>query len=229
MQHTRGRQPLRRSRSNRHLSQPRDSMTNHIYINESPPIHSNYMRTTPTNDQRNPETNQEQQNTNNNTNKTTEEQQGTTIANTTVTTQPTQDPSAQPWGHTLQQKEEHTIRLLLQNIGGIDLTTMGSIKLAALRTFTQAMQVDICTITECNTDWNKAPQHLYPTEQTRYWWESCQWKVSHNTHKTNDVPYQPGGTGMMILNHLAHRAQCPGDDKVGLGQWCWAQLRGKIT
>jgi len=29
-------------------------------------------------------------------------------------------------------KDEHTIRLLLQNIGGIDLTTTGSIKLTAL-------------------------------------------------------------------------------------------------
>jgi len=51
-----------------------------------------------------------------------------------------QDPMTLPWGHPIQHKNEHTIQLLLQNIRGIDLTTTGSIKLVALRTFTQAMQ-----------------------------------------------------------------------------------------
>jgi len=134
-----------------------------------------------------------------------EDQQGTITENNTAVTQQTPDPKDQPWGHTIQQKEDHMLRLVLQNIGGIDLTTMGSIKLAALCTFTQAMQVDIFMITECNTDWNKAPQHLYPTEQARYWWESSQWKVSHNTQETNDAPYQPGSSmGKMILNQLVH-------------------------
>jgi len=111
---------------------------------------------------------------------------------------------ALPWGHQIQSKDKHTIQLLLQNIGGIDLTTTGSIKLAALRTFTQAMQVEICAITECNVNWNKAPQHLYPTKHMQYWWESSHWKVSHNTHKINDALYQLGGTRIVIVNQLAH-------------------------
>jgi len=60
---------------------------------------------------------------------------------------------------------------------------------------------------ECNINWNEAPQHLYPMEQTRYWWESSQWKVSHNTTETNDALYQPGGTGIVTVNQLAHQVQ----------------------
>jgi len=67
--------------------------------------------------------------------------------------------------------------------------------------------------------------HLYPAEQTKYWWEKSHWKVTHNTQETNDTAYQPGGTGIVILNQLVHRAQRLGGDKVvGLGRWCWAKL-----
>jgi len=83
-------------------------------------------------------------------------------------------------------------------------------------------------ITEYNAGWNKAPAHLYPSEQIRYWLEKSHWEVSHNsTQETNDAPYQPGGTGLVILNQLAHCAQKPGDDKAGLGCWCWARFQGK--
>jgi len=127
----------------------------------------------------------------------------------------------------IQPKAPHTIRLLLQNIGGINLTSTGSIKLAAIWSFTQAAQVDVCAITKCNVNWTKVPAHLYPAEQMKYWWEKSHWKVMHNTQETNNAEYQLGGTGIIILNQLVHRAQCPGNDKVGLGQWCWAKLRGK--
>ena len=63
----------------------------------------------------------------------------------------------------MNPKESLTIRILLQNIGGINMTDTGSIKLAALRNFTKEVQVDICAIMECNVDWKHAPVHLYPT------------------------------------------------------------------
>jgi len=131
------------------------------------------------------------------------------------------------WSHQIQPKTPNTIRLILQNIGRIDLLETGSIKLAAIQSYTQVAQVDICTITECNVDWTKAPAHLYLAEQTRYWQEKSHWKVTNNTQETNNALYQPGGTGLVILNQLAHRAQRPGDGKVGLGCWCWAKLCGK--
>ncbi len=99
----------------------------------------------------------------------------------------------------------------------------GSIKLAVLRNYINETQMDICAITECNMDWKHAPAHLYlPTEQTRYWWESSHWSITNNTQETNEIAYQLGGTALVILNQLSHQAQCPGDNKVGLGRWCWA-------
>jgi len=73
----------------------------------------------------------------------------------------------------------------------------------------------------------KVPAHLYPAEQTKYWWEKSHWKVTHNTQETNNAACQLGGTGIVILNQLAHRAQCLGDDKVGLGRWCWVNYEAK--
>jgi len=82
----------------------------------------------------------------------------------------------------MQPKDASTIQLLVQNIGGIDMTETGSIKLATLRNYTQEHQIDFCTLTECNTDWAKAPAHLHIAEQTIYWWESNQWRY-HTTPK----------------------------------------------
>jgi len=61
-------------------------------------------------------------------------------------------------------------------------------------------------------DWTKAPAHLHIAEQMQYWWESNQWSISHNTQETNKVAFQLGGTALVILNHLTHQAQQPGDD-----------------
>jgi len=68
------------------------------------------------------------------------------------------------WGHQIKTKVPATIRILLQNIRGIDMTEMGLIKLAAMRNFINEAEVDICAITECNVDWKKAPNYLYPSE-----------------------------------------------------------------
>jgi len=57
-----------------------------------------------------------------------------------------------PWGHMIQPKAPNTIQLLLQNIRGIDVTSTGSIKLVAMQSFTQAAQIDICALTECNVE-----------------------------------------------------------------------------
>jgi len=40
---------------------------------------------------------------------------------------------------------------------------------------------------------------------------------------------QPGSTGILITNHLLHHALHPGNDPMGLGHWCWAQLQGQAN
>jgi len=86
------------------------------------------------------------------------------------------------------------------------MTETGSIKLVALRDFTKEVQADICAITECNVDWKHTPAHLYPKEQTRYWWESSHWSIANNIQETDEEAYQPRGTTLVIMNQLSHRA-----------------------
>jgi len=110
------------------------------------------------------------------------------------------------WGNQLGLKDPHKIRFVLQNIGGINMADNGSLKLAALRSFMNAAQVDICALTECNVTWNQAPSHLHPAEQTRYWWEASHWNLSHNQQESNEAAYQPGGTGIVVVNQLVPSA-----------------------
>jgi len=145
----------------------------------------------------------------------------TNITKSTISSQ------ADIWGHEIGPKEPNTIRLLLQNTGGIDHKPGGSVKLAALYAFMQEAQVDIAALTECNTAWDKIDYSLSLAQQTKYWWENAHWSVSHNRQDPHSAPYQPGGTSIVVVNQLSHRAQRPGDNTVGLGRWCWARLRGK--
>ncbi len=131
------------------------------------------------------------------------------------------------WGHALKTKEPNTIRIILQNTGGIDHRSGSSTKLSALHSFMQEWQVDIAALTECNAAWSKIDHSLYPSEQTKFWWENAHWSLTHNRQDQHAAPYQPGGAGIVITNQLSYRAQRPGDDTVGLGRWCWARLRGK--
>ncbi len=82
--------------------------------------------------------------------------------------------------------------------------TSGSIKLAALREFTTSALVDVVAITECNTAWDNVDAKLHPAEQTQYWWECSQWSIGYNQQENYKEDYQPGGTGLIILNGLAH-------------------------
>jgi len=93
--------------------------------------------------------------------------------------------------------------------------------LTALREFTSNTSTDVAAITECNAAWDNVEAHLHPIEQMRYWWECTQWNIIHNRQENFKEDYQPGRMGLIILNQLAHRAQRPGDDKIGLGKWCY--------
>jgi len=39
--------------------------------------------------------------------------------------------------------------------------------------------------------------------------------------------YQPGGTGVLVVNQLSHRILRSGDNPTGMGRWSWVHLRGR--
>jgi len=164
-----------------------------------------------TSENTNPETIQNQETTTNMTQHDQMANNGTIMTQQAASTtsrdeQPTH--LQKPWGNTLIGKAKGQMRLLVQNIRGIDMTNSGSIKLGAMQGFiTPQAEVDIIALMECNTAWMEAPHHLYPVEQMRYWWENAHWGIGHNKHEHFDSLYQPGGTGLVVLNWLSYCAQ----------------------
>jgi len=130
------------------------------------------------------------------------------------------------WGKTLGKKQGLTLRIAFQNIGGFLKDDEMEMKFEAVRRFVTEHSIDIFGFTETNTCWDVLDEPLRPATHTRGWWESCQWVVSHNRTEEHLQQYQPGGTGLLCVNQVAHRALCPGDDTLGLGRWCWMRLRG---
>jgi len=73
-------------------------------------------------------------------------------------------PHEDRWGHIFEPKATGYIQFLAQNIGGINLTSSGSIKLVALWEFTTHTSVDMVAIMECNAAWDNIKAQLHPAE-----------------------------------------------------------------
>jgi len=131
------------------------------------------------------------------------------------------------WGDLLQRKKGNTVRIYLQNIGGLPADDAGKEKYTHLRHFVTKHSIDLLAMPECSVHWGKTEYKQRLPERTKGWWESVQWSMAYNKMEAHPSVYQPGGTALGIFNAMVHRAQRPGDDKVGLGRWCWGRLRGK--
>jgi len=94
------------------------------------------------------------------------------------------------WGDQMGQKQPNMICILLQNIGGINLTETRSFKLSALQDFSQQVHVDIIALMECNIAWDKVEHNVQLKEQTKFWWENVQWCMAYNRHESRHEAYQ---------------------------------------
>jgi len=121
------------------------------------------------------------------------------------------------WGNSMEKKQASTLRIMFQNVGGFSKEEEMGIKLAALRRTIGDRQTDIFGFTEANTCWDVVADNLRLPRQTRGWWENSQWSLSHNRLEKDNPAYQPGGTGIVCVNQVAHKTLKPGDDQSGLG------------
>jgi len=99
-------------------------------------------------------------------------------------------------------------------------------KLEELCCFVTDKEVDIFGFTEANKYWDLLPDQQRLPTKTRGWWETAQWSLSYNRMEQNAGQHQPGGTGLLCVNQVAHRTTKPSDDPLGLGWWCWIRIRG---
>jgi len=127
------------------------------------------------------------------------------------------------------EKEDTTLWFVFQNIRGFLTDDEMDLKFEALQRFIMDHAVDIYGFTEMNTSWDLLPEKTRPAQRSCGWWEMCQWSLSYNcteVKETRESPYQPGGTGILCVNQVAHRSLKPGDDPTGLGRWMWMRIRG---
>jgi len=118
------------------------------------------------------------------------------------------------------------MHLCFQNIGGLSQSDVGdgAIKLQTLLSFVNQYQVDIFVFTEHNTCWDLSSPAKCLLELTRRWWANAHWHIAHNWLDKNQGIYQPGGTGLVVVNDISHNTQKPGSDPSGLGRWSWVHL-----
>jgi len=115
--------------------------------------------------------------------------------------------SLDEWGNTMGKKQETTIRIAFQNVGGFAQADEMDVKLEALRRFVTERQIDIFGFSESNTCWDVLDESKRLARRTRGWWENSQWVLAHNRTEEQDTLYQPGGTGILCVNQIAHRAK----------------------
>jgi len=124
-----------------------------------------------------------------------------------------------------------TVRVLFQNVGGFSSDKEMEVKMEVLRRVVTDWDINIFGFTESYTSWDLLLDSQCLAKQTRGWWETSHWSLTHNQMENNQKEnntkaYQPGGTGILCVNQVAHRTQPPGDDLLGLGWWCWTRIRG---
>lgn len=96
---------------------------------------------------------------------------------------------------TSRKKNERTLCLCFQNIGGVP-SKAGHIKDEFLRGGISKYDIDIMGVVETNLKWDHIPDEDRLYNRSRYWWESSHLITSHNTNSKERSKKQFGGVVM---------------------------------
>jgi len=129
-----------------------------------------------------------------------------------------------------QRKDEDSIRILLQNSGGIGFVSgqrnRESLKVEKLKQFILSKQVDFVGLTEVNKDWRRVDTENTVWAATAGWTEARRIHTSHNKTLPPQAEFQVGGTLSMCFNELSYRISARGSDDRNLGRWSWMEMNG---
>ena len=108
------------------------------------------------------------------------------------------------FGHILQRKKkDHTIRVLLQNVGGIGFISgqrlKETLKMERLKELVIGFDVDIFCLSEINKDWRTLPYDHTIWAGTTGWKRNCRVQVSQNTSLLPSTRSQIGGMAICCL------------------------------
>ena len=132
------------------------------------------------------------------------------------------------WGDILknQKKSNDTIRIAFQNINGF-INSKNEIKTEHIKDFIHDNEIEIMTMAEMNTNWNKLPKNRSLHQTIRGWCEHQHIIAAFNQRDKYGAMHQPGGTAVFCRDEMGLRFMGAGVDEKKLGRWSWMKFRGK--
>ena len=121
------------------------------------------------------------------------------------------------FGDPLKRTKHNSIRILLQNVGGIGFITgkrcHETLKMEKLKELCLTYNVDLMALTEVNKDWRKVTTQHTIWEGTKGWKESRRIQVSSNTTQQAVGEFLVGGTAMCAFDEMVFRISSQGYDE----------------
>ena len=136
-------------------------------------------------------------------------------------------PDDECWGHTMGNKDDDTIRIIMENINNIPSHKDHNLKLDNGKKWLIENDVDVACWIETGVPWHQRHrQERLPELMREDSWDNQITITSNNIHDTCGKR-QFGGTATLLFNHVASTMNGSGSDISGLGRWSWTQLQGK--
>ena len=137
------------------------------------------------------------------------------------------DEVLQVHGFAPARKAEGTIRLIYENINGLDTRMKGNEKLEKMRALHDDLEVDIAAYCEHKINYQNKNNNNGFNQLFRGGEADIRSIVSHNVHE-NVGKIQQGGTSLILFGHLTQHFDCneSGKDPSGLGRWSVMTLQG---
>ena len=132
---------------------------------------------------------------------------------------------SESFGYPFNKKSKDTTRILFHNVNGLEVSAE-SLTTQLLYKFMVKEEVDICGMTETNTNWkHKRGRENLKRITSKYWnrdriiTSECKlnWKSLH----------KPGGTATIVRQPINHSIVSVSDDPHDLGRWNLCTIRGK--
>ena len=120
------------------------------------------------------------------------------------------------FGHQIQPKGKHIVRLAFQNINGISEEPKSDEDNHLLE-FSRTHQIDILGLTKLNKCWKYVDSSICIPERFRGFWEAIHHSVAYSQHSKSQVAQQHGGVAILSLDQATYRNPQQGYDSSGLG------------
>ena len=101
-------------------------------------------------------------------------------------------------------------------------------KYGTIREQVSTHHIDILGLSEVNLKWNRFSSYDRLSQRVSKWWETTHCTYGYNSHDLSTAKFQPGGTAVISINHLAHKVTpSRTQDPTGLGRWTSTLYQGK--